>query len=437
MEYKAEDLRQVEQQLRERQRELEQRVAELAAANAALKADLAKHKQASLEEQHRLSELLREADHRKDQFLAMLGHELRSPLSAIAGAIQVMTFIGSQDVETLQMRQIIERQTDHMSRMINDILEVSRISRGTIQIRPVMLNLVELVRHTVEDARHIFDDAKLSLQLDLPDHPIHVAGDPARLAQVLTNLLQNSAKFTDAGGTVSVGVNIEHDRAVISLRDTGVGIPPETLSRLFEPFSQANRSVERSRGGLGLGLALVKSLVELHGGDVRACSQGLGKGAEFIVHLPLVVPQKAPISVGSADKASAETLRILIIDDQRDSSYPLRRLLEMDGHRVEVAADGVAGIEAANQFKPQVVLCDIGLPGGMNGFDVAQALRMNPGIPSPVLVAVTGYGQDSDRKQSAAAGFDRHLTKPVGQSELRSLLIELTCQRQLKSPVPG
>ena len=415
--------------LPEQHAEYERRIAELEAANQALRTEIAGQKQQRLNEQQRATDLLSEADRRKDQFLAMLGHELRNPLSAIAGAVQVMSMVGLEGPEASQMRQIIERQTAHMSRMINEILEVSRISRGIIELRPVLLNVVELVRHTVEDGQQTFE-GKIGIQLLVPEAAITVLGDPTRLGQVLMNLLQNAVKFTDPGGTITISVSSDpvNHAALITVRDTGIGMSPETVAHVFEPFSQADATVERSRGGLGLGLTLVKGLIDLHRGQVFAASPGLGRGAEFTIQLPLATPQEKPVQADAQDGLAGQALRILIIDDQRDASYPLRRLLELDGHRVEVAADGPTGIEAASHFQPQVILCDIGLPGGMNGFDVAQRLRTDPRIGTALLVAVTGYGQDEDRRQSVAAGFDRHLTKPVGQSELRSLLSDIAEQ---------
>jgi CheY-like chemotaxis protein len=326
------------------------------------------------------------------------------------------------------MRQIIERQTAFMSRMINDMLEVSRLARGNIEIRPVVLDLIEVVRNTTEQWRQTIGPEKISVNLVHSQHPVHVSGDPARLAQVLTHLLQNASKFTESNGEVIVSVDSDSDRqlAIVKVRDTGIGMSPETLAHIFQPFSRSNP--EHNRRGLGLGLALVKGLVELHGGKVSAASPGVGQGAEFTIELPLVLPRHESAPSSSSEASGPQALRILIIDDQRDASYPLRKLLELDGHRVEVAPDGPTGLEAASHFRPQVVLCDIGLPGTMNGFDVAQALRTDPRSSSAVLVAVTGYGQDEHRRQSAAAGFDRHLTKPVGQLELRRLLSDVTFQ---------
>jgi signal transduction histidine kinase/ActR/RegA family two-component response regulator len=421
--------RRVEQELRARQAELERRLEELATARKSLPAEPAGGQPRATAEQVSDTELLREANSRKEHFLAILGHELRNPLSAIAGANQVISVIGSQDAELTQMHQIIERQTAYMSRMINDILEVSRISRGRIQIRPVRLDLVELVRNTIEDLRPTLAEGNLAVHEVLPEDPVQVEADPTRLTQVLANLVQNAAKFTDPGGTVTVTVGIDPRQrsANMTVQDTGVGMTSETLRHVFEPFSQVESSVERSRGGLGLGLMLVKGLVDLHGGDVQASSAGLGRGAEFTVRLPLAAPTSLLTSGPPAMPAVTRIpngLRILIIDDQRDASYPMQKLLELDGHQVEVAANGPAGIQAACQFLPQVVLCDLGLPG-MNGVQVAQAFRSDPRIPAALLVAVTGGDHELDRTQATPAGFAHQLTKPVGQTELRNLLAQV------------
>lgn len=375
-------------------------------------------------EQKQAAQALREADRRKDQFLAMLGHELRNPLSGISSAIQMLARIGDGRAEAGEMRQIIARQTGYMSQMIEDLLDVSRVSQGKIKIRPEPLDLANLLRNTADDMRAVFRDARLELHVDLPDDPVTVLADPTRLSQVFVNLLQNAAKFTNPGGCVFVTVagDLAAHNAVAIVRDTGIGMSPATLQQVFTAFTQADSSLERSRGGLGLGLALVKGLVELHGGTVSAASAGIGHGAAMTVRLPLSDIEPPPAGEFSLAAHDARPLRILIIDDRRDASYPLRKLLEFDGHTVEVAVDGPSGIELALATRPDVVLCDIGLPGGMSGYNVAQALRADDRTRQARLIAVTGYGQEDDRRRAREAGFDNHLTKPVGLPELRSLL---------------
>lgn len=380
-------------------------------------------KNSDVTEQRQAAETLREADRRKDHFLAILGHELRNPLAGISAAIQVLEHIGAPTPEAVEMRQIISRQTRHMSRMIDDLLEVSRISQGKIQLRPEPLNLAELLHETVRDLHGVFEDAQLELIMDIAERPVTVQADSTRLAQVFVNLLRNAVKFTNPHGRVTLCLKCDSDsrEAIVTVSDTGIGMSPETVSQVFKPFSQADSSLERSHGGLGLGLALVKGLVELHGGQINAASAGLGAGSQFTVRLR---QSESPVSATSADGAAGAStaLRIVIIDDQRDASYPMRRLLELDGHEVAVATEGSAGVELARQKRPHVVLCDIGLPGGMNGYDVARALRCDERTGKCLLVAVSGYGHDEARRLAAEAGFDQHLTKPVGQNELRSLL---------------
>jgi CheY-like chemotaxis protein len=396
------------------ERQIAERTAELSRANAAL--------------QHDAADARRQAELQQDEFLAVLGHELRNPLSAIAGAIQVLMLTGSPDGETREMLTIIERQSAQMSRLIDDLLDVSRISRGKINIRPERLDLVQLVRQTAGDVRCTFAEGQVELQLVAPELPIYVSGDPTRLAQALVNLLLNAAKFSNSGGRVTVSVEsyTAMQTAGISVRDTGIGIAAEDLARIFEPGMRAQTSPEHSRGGLGLGLAIVKGLVELHGGRVSAQSAGLDQGAEFSIQLPLDGQAQLVSTVEPSAMPSLQRLRILIIDDQRDASYPMRKLLERAGHEVTVACEGLAGLEAARSLQPQLVLCDIGLPGGMNGYSVAEGLRADPRTRSAYLVAVTGYGQEEDRRKAVAAGFDRHLTKPVGHAELSALLASLS-----------
>lgn len=377
-------------------------------------------------EQRQAAAALQEAGRRKDQFLAMLGHELRNPLSGISGAVQVLGYVGSAEPEARAMQEIIERQTGHMVRMIDDLLEVSRISRGKIPIRLERLDLREQVRRTFEDVRPTLAASQLEATLELPAEPVWGAADPTRLGQVLVNLLQNAMKFTDPGGKVSLSLARRGDIAEIAVRDSGIGLSPELISRLFEPFTQGDGSLERSRGGLGLGLALVKGLVELQGGRVTATSAGSGKGAEFIVTLPLQLELPEENSDKDATALALSARRILMIEDQQDVSQPLRTLLEREGHRVEVATDGPQGLALASREPPDVVLCDIGLPGGMDGYSVARALRDQPATRKVLLIAITGYGQEEDRAQGIRVGFDHYLTKPVNHAHLRRLLAAST-----------
>ena len=372
-------------------------------------------------------ESLRIADQRKNEFLAMLGHELRNPLAPILNAAQILRHGAHDDPTMTRVQEIIERQGRHMTRLIDDLLDVARISSGKIFLRKEPLDFVELIRTVVEDHRADIESGSLSINAVLPLRPLYVLGDRARLAQIVDNLMHNAAKFTDAGGQITVSVEAEPDGARVAMRvlDTGIGMDSETLARLFEPFIQAEGSLERSRGGLGLGLSVVKSMVELHDGTVSAASRGQGRGAEFTIRLPTV---KAPASMQGADSAAGRARgpqKILVIEDNIDAAETLETLLQLWGHSVVVAHAGAEGVALAHDFQPDVVLCDIGLPGGLDGYAVARELRARAGGSAPYLVALTGYGQDEDQRLAAAAGFDRHLVKPVDHDVLEKLLLRL------------
>jgi PAS domain S-box-containing protein len=375
-------------------------------------------------ERRAAEEALREADRRKDDFLAMLAHELRNPLGPIRTATEVLKLIGPAEPILTQARDMIQRQVAHMARLVDDLLDVSRISRGKILLRRERFDLAPLVRSAVEDHRPMLEGTGLTLSAELANGPLWVEGDPTRLSQVIGNLLHNANKFTDAGGNVHVRLDADApcSEAVIQVRDTGIGMEPDILRRLFEPFSQAESSLDRTRGGLGLGLALVHGLIELHGGRISAASGGAGQGSEFIIRLPLCGQSSLNQASPSPRPARARSLRVLIIEDNRDAAESLRILLRLAGHSVEVACTGRAGVDRARQWSPDVVLCDIGLPGGMDGFAVARALRADPEQATATLIALSGYGQEEDQRQARQAGFDRHLTKPVDPTALVELL---------------
>jgi PAS domain S-box-containing protein len=385
-------------------------------------------------EQKRLEEALwdrtrqlAEADRRKDEFLAMLGHELRNPLGPICNAVRVLRLRGPADPVLRQSWDMIDRQAAHMARLIDDLLDVSRITHGKVSLRTELLDLAKVVKVTVEDYRSGLEAAGLTFQLQLPDGPLWVRGDPTRLAQVVGNVLHNASKFTDPGGCVSVRVTQDAggDTAVIAVRDTGIGMDEKTLAEVFETFHQAENSQTRSRGGLGLGLALVKGLVDLHDGSVQAASEGPGRGSEITIRLP---SERAPepSKAGSCAPAPAQRMhRILVIEDNRDAAESMKMLLGLVGHQVETAYTGAAGVETARAFHPQVVLCDIGLPGEMDGYTVAQAFRQEPPLASAHLIALTGYAQEDDQRCARKAGFDRHMTKPVDLDELQAVLASL------------
>jgi PAS domain S-box-containing protein len=374
-------------------------------------------------ERKQAEDALREADRRKDEFLAMLGHELRNPLGVISTSVHLLRLKGPADPFFVEVRQTIERQTEHMSQMMNDLLDVSRITRGQIRLKKELCDLVDIVRHTAEDHRSAMDAGGLQFFAHLPDSPLWLLGDCTRLAQVVGNLLYNAKKFTDQGGTVSLGlVEAPGPIALLSLQDTGIGIEPEILERIFEPFTQSDHSIDRSRGGLGLGLALVKGLVELHGGDVLAESAGRGCGSEFTVRLPLIGNYTSPEpNLNALEKPSTPSRRILIIEDNTAAARTMQMLLELTGHTVKIANTGPQGIEAAEQFHPGIVLCDIGLPG-LDGYAVARQLRKQTELKGMYLIAISGYGQQADQQRAHDAGFDLHMTKPINADHLNEIL---------------
>jgi signal transduction histidine kinase len=370
----------------------------------------------------RVNAQLAEADRRKDEFLAMLAHELRNPLAPIRNGLEILRLAGPDVQLQQEARDLVERQVRHLTRLVDDLLDVTRITRGKVRLQRQRLDLARLVRTTTEDRRPTLEQAGLRLELELPETPLWILGDPTRLAQVLSNLLDNASKFTDRGGAVRVRLErAPGPQAVLAVQDTGIGLEATMLGRLFEPFAQDDRSLERTGGGLGLGLALVKGLALLHGGEVHAVSEGPGKGAEFRVRLPVEQEPTAVSEMPAPSQTLREQLRILVVEDHPDSAESLRLFLELLGHKVQVAHTGPEGVKAAGQWKPEVVLCDIGLPG-LDGYGVARALRRDPATAGARLVAVTGYGQEEDRRRAFEAGFDHHLTKPVGPEQLEPLL---------------
>ncbi len=364
---------------------------------------------------------LREADRRKDDFLAMLGHELRNPLAGIVTGAQVL---GMLDLggEAGEMQAVIARQASHMSQIVDDLLDVSRIARGKLTLREQHVNLCKLLRDAVQDYRRGQAMSQGQLNYKGPLEDVWAWVDPTRVTQALSNVIHNSVKFSDGAGGIAVELSVDAERtcAEIAVTDRGIGMTRETIDRIFEPFNQADTSLERSRGGLGLGLALAKGLVELHGGTIGAASPGLGGGSTITMTLPCVTPP-----AGGAPRTTQGPIaarRVLLVDDRRDAILPLARMLEWEGHVVATAMDGPTGLAQAAEFHPDVVLCDIGLAGDMNGYEVCRALRATSEFAEAYLVAVTGYGQDEDRRLAREAGFDFHLTKPVGRDQLIDLL---------------
>jgi PAS domain S-box-containing protein len=383
--------------------------------------------------QKQAEEQLKEADRRKDEFLAMLAHELRNPLAPILTGLHLARQTNTDPRSRDQALEMTERQSRHLARLVDDLLEVSRLTQGRVRLRPERLDLARLVRTAAEDRRATLERAGLTLTVGAPETPLWVRGDSARLVQVFSNLLDNGAKFTDRGGQVDVwaGVDSSRRQAVVTVRDSGMGIEPDMLPRLFEPFSQADRSLDRPRGGLGLGLSVVKGLVDLHQGEVQAASAGPGRGAAFTVRLPLEPEPAALSEMPPQTQPAARKVRVLVIEDNHDAADTLRLLLELLGHEVRVAYTGPEGVAMATAWRPEIVLSDIGLPG-LNGFEVARRLRQQPGLEKTMLVALTGYGQDEDRRQSKEAGFDYHLVKPADPTVLRRVLA--TCKNGSGKP---
>lgn len=366
-----------------------------------------------------------EADRRKDEFLALLGHELRNPLAPIRNAVQILALQGDNPQTVAKARDMIGRQAAQMTRLVDELLDASRIARGKVQLRPERLDLAALVRTAADDHRAQLEAVGLTLAIAVPDTPIWIHGDAARLTQVLGNLLDNARKFTDRGGAVTVRLQQEGDEAVLAVEDTGIGMTAAALPRLFEVFSQIDADIDRSKGGLGLGLAVVKGLVELHGGSVTARSDGPHRGSTFLLRLPLAgTGGTDPAHTRNAPhaKRGVQPLRVLVVDDNVDAAESLALLLRSDGHHVEVAHDGTAALATAPRFRPEIAFMDIGLPGGMDGYEVARRLRALPGNESVVVIALTGFGQERDVDQTRAAGFWTHLVKPVPFATVQDLL---------------
>ncbi|HET9227227.1 MAG TPA: CheR family methyltransferase, partial [Thermoanaerobaculia bacterium] len=376
--------------------------------------------------QKRTEEILHEAARRKDEFLAMLGHELRNPLAPIRSSLLLLDQPGLTPEQAGRARETLGRQVQHLTRIVDDLLDVSRVSQGKILLRKQRLDLGTLVRHAVEDHRGAAERSGRTLAFDPPDRSPWVEGDPTRLAQCVGNVLHNAIKFTEEGGRIAVTVREDDGMAVISVKDNGLGMDPETRERIFEPFAQAEAGIDRSRGGLGLGLALVRRLVELHGGTATARSEGVGKGSEVEIRLPRVEPPVDAAAPEPAVEPVRRSRRCLIIEDNTDAAESMGLLLELSGHEVRIAGDGLEGLETARSFRPDVVLCDIGLPNGVDGYEVARRMRQDPDLRAATLVALTGYGQVEDQRRAREAGFDVHLTKPADPERLKRLLDEET-----------
>lgn len=382
-----------------------------------------------IDEAKRAEEALRSADRRKDEFLAMLGHELRNPLSAISNAVNLWNN-APDDVETAALtREVIERQTVNLTRLVDDLLDVVRITEGKIELRKVPVELDAVVTRAVEAVRPLIEERRHQLDLSLSGwDKIRVQADPTRLEQVVTNLVTNAAKYTPDGGRITVVVRSERRDAIISVMDNGIGIASEMLSAIFELFTQGERGLARTTGGLGIGLSLCRQLVELHGGSISVCSNGRGEGASFTVRLPLLTEDTAlPVSKSPVSSARVgRGRRVLLVDDNRDTVHSFARLLKLRGHEVATAYDGLAAIERAQEFKPDIFLLDIGLPG-LDGYALARRLR-EEGFADTPMIAISGYAQQGDRERAREAGFDRHFSKPINFEALAALLLAETSE---------
>ena len=384
--------RRAEESLKRSQRDLAERVAELA-----------------------------DNDRRKDEFLAMLAHELRNPLAPIAAAAEILGDVESADSGVGRAREILDRQIQHMVKLIDDLLDVSRISRRKIQLELAEVELATVVEYALEVSQGSIEARNHTLELVLPDEPVVLHADVMRLAQALGNLLNNAAKFTEPGGRIRLDAELRGGELSIRVRDTGVGIEPELLPRVFDLFVQSETTPDRTHGGLGIGLTLVRTLIEMHGGGVSAASEGKGRGSEFTVHLPARRGERAQASERAASSSPPDRLRILLVEDNKDSADALAHLLRRRGHEMYVAHDGKDGLAQARALRPDVVVLDIGLPE-LDGYEVARRLREDRGAKRPLLVAVSGYGQPEDRRRAREAGFDHHLVKPVKLDELERVL---------------
>jgi PAS domain S-box-containing protein len=381
-----------------------------------------------VEDRHQAEKSFEEASRRKDEFLAMLAHELRNPLAPIQNAVHLLRLTVSQDEALRTMSEMMERQVRQLVRLVDDLLDMSRITRGKIELRNERVELARVIEQAVEAAHVLVRQMEHELTVALPSEPIFLNADPARLLQVVGNLLNNACKFMGKGGRMTLLVEREGDRAILRVRDHGIGIAPDQLERVFEMFTQVDTSLERTVSGLGIGLTLVKNLVEMHGGTVTAHSSGLGSGSEFVVRLPILVEAAQQLPEPTVDRPLPQKARrILVVDDNQDAAVSLARLLKLTGHQSETAHDGLEAIAAAERFRPEVILLDIGLPK-LNGYDACRRIREQPWGRDMVLVAVTGWGQEEDRRKSHEAGFHHHLVKPVEHDVLIKLLASQTGQ---------
>jgi signal transduction histidine kinase/DNA-binding response OmpR family regulator len=375
-------------------------------------------------------EQLAESDRRKTEFLATLAHELRNPLAPISNGLQLLRRSG-ETVAREKALDMMERQLKHMVHLVDDLLDIARISSNKVDLRRERLALASVVPGAIETSMPVVTASDHTLEVRMPDTPIHVYGDATRLAQIVSNLLNNAAKYTPHGGRIVLSVSADDGHAVVQVKDTGIGIPEAELPKVFEMFTQVGRHLDRAQGGLGIGLALVKRLVELHGGTVTVSSAGVGKGSEFVVRLPLAQAASAADapSPRHEEDASPALFKVLVVDDNVDAAESLAALLEIEGHEARIANEGETALRTAGEFRPNVVFLDIGMPG-KDGYQVAREMRTLPGMADAVLVALTGWGAQEDRARSRSAGFDHHLTKPASLASVEELLARIAASEQ-------
>jgi signal transduction histidine kinase len=411
----------------EKTRELEKLNVHLKRANTELE-QTNRVLQSEVSERARAEAALKEADRHKDEFLAVLAHELRNPLAPIRNAVEIMRRSALSDPQLVWSRDVVERQVKHLTRLVDDLLDVSRITRGNINLSREPVAVATIVARAIETIQPLIAEQRHQLTVDVSDDVLEVEGDLTRLTQVLGNLLNNAAKYTDPGGTILLSARREASDVEIRVRDNGIGIPPTLLPRLFQLFTQVDGAAHRAQGGLGIGLALVRQLVQMHGGSVTAYSDGPGTGCEFLIRLPLRLRRSRDVTQTGAvpvhTNGSKVGHRILLADDNRDALDSLATLLQCDGHEVHTAGDGAEALEVAAQCKPDVVLLDIGMPK-LDGYEVARRIRAEPWGKAAVLIALTGWGQDEDRRRSREVGFDSHLVKPLDPEALSTLLSRL------------
>jgi signal transduction histidine kinase len=374
------------------------------------------------QEMQQQADALAAADQHKDEFLAMLGHELRNPLAPLRNAVEVMRSLDLTDRRLVSLRDAIDRQVAHLTHLVDDLLDVGRISQGKISLLREPVQVSHFIAQAVETSHPLLEARSHHLALDIPPEPVWILGDSTRLAQVFANLLNNAAKYTPNGGQIWLSARQEEGQVVVRVADNGVGIAADVLPRIFELFTQADRTLDRAEGGLGIGLTLVKALIVMHGGQIEASSAGTGQGSEFVVRLPVMATAPQPEAhAESTPVPTGPSRRVLAVDDNVDAVESLAQLLGLHGHEVRTAYDGPTALATAAAFLPEVVLLDIGLPR-MDGYEVARRLRQQPGLEQTFLVAVTGYAMEQDRRQAHAAGFDAHLVKPADVTAIHQLL---------------